>query len=158
MRALSGLGQHLSWDTPSGDKQLSSVHHKSRDFPPAEGPPSMRKSVVKSMFRDSNSSRMGRRHFFKEPIGVHAGEADWAFRSERFLGKSLGAFVFSAEGNILLHYVQWIKILLDDLTAINLSLLISAAALAVFFVADGSSNDDDDSSDGGLMQPVAAGA
>ena len=47
---------------------------------------------------------------------------------------------------------------MDDLTAINLSLLISATALALFFATDGSPNDDDDdSSDGGLMQPVGAG-
>ncbi|SAY39440.1 hypothetical protein [Candidatus Synechococcus spongiarum] len=46
---------------------------------------------------------------------------------------------------------------MDDLTAINLSLLIGAAALALFFVSDGFPNDDDDdSSDGGLMQPVGA--
>ncbi len=49
------------------------------------------------------------------------------------------------------------SILLDDFTAINLSLLVSAAALALFFVSDGFPNDDDDdSSGGGLMQPVGA--
>jgi len=47
---------------------------------------------------------------------------------------------------------------LDDLIAINVSLMISVSALALFFVSSGFPNDDDDdSSDGGLMQPIAAG-
>jgi len=47
---------------------------------------------------------------------------------------------------------------LDDLIAINVSLMISVSALALFFVSSGFPNDDDDdSSDGGLMQPVGAG-
>ncbi|MCY3536844.1 MAG: hypothetical protein OXI08_04900 [Cyanobacteria bacterium MAG IRC4_bin_6] len=46
---------------------------------------------------------------------------------------------------------------MDDLTAINVSLLIGVAALALLFVTNGFPNDDDDdSSDGGLMQPVGA--
>ena len=50
------------------------------------------------------------------------------------------------------------SILLDDLTTINLSFLLGAAALALLFVGDGFPNDDDDdSSGGGLMQPVGAG-
>jgi len=47
---------------------------------------------------------------------------------------------------------------LDDLIAINVSLMISVSALALFFFSSGFPNDDDDdSSDGGLMQPVGAG-
>ncbi|MCY4054644.1 MAG: hypothetical protein OXF25_09535 [Cyanobacteria bacterium MAG CAR3_bin_5] len=47
---------------------------------------------------------------------------------------------------------------MDDLIAINVSLMISVSALALFFVSSGFPNDDDDdSSDGGLMQPIAAG-